>query len=243
MAGSGVAAAEIFQFENIRIVADGGVVPDKLPKKVRAPITLNTSADISTTDGKQPPIPQHVKIQFDAAGTMYNKGLPTCPTSRIENTTTVAALAACKKALVGIGYGEAQVALPGQGPFPASSKVYLFNGNKQGRADTAVFHAYAFVPAPTTFVVPAIITNAPGAKFGKQVDIDVPPIAGGYGYITHFEMKVKRFFKFKKKKHSYILARCDDFTLSAYGEVTFDGGQLLQGSVVRPCTVRAGRKK
>jgi hypothetical protein len=182
-----------------------------------------------------------VKIQFDSAGTMYNKGLPRCPTSRIENTVTADALKACKKALVGVGYGEAQVALPEQAPFPASSKIYLFNGVPQGRNQTAVFHAYAFVPAPTTFVVPAVISNAPGKKFGKQVDIDVPAIAGGYGYITHFDMKVKRFYKLKGKKHSYILARCDDFTLSAYGEVTFDGGQLLQGSVVRPCTVRRGR--
>lgn len=238
LALGGPALAERIQLGKIILDVDGGFSPTKLPKKELAPITLQAEGDVSTTDGTLPPPAKTVIVDWDRNGKLTTKGLPVCRPERIENTTTPAAMDACEDALVGKGFASGMVQFPDDPPFAASSTVLAFNGPKQGGNPTIILHAYAFVPAPTTFVVPVVITKIKGGRYGYRSTVEAPVIAGGYGVITHFDIKVGRRYKSKGQRLSYLAARCADGRLQAQGSVTFVDGSSLLGHVLRRCSVR-----
>ncbi|MBO0746775.1 MAG: hypothetical protein J2O47_00405 [Acidimicrobiaceae bacterium] len=232
---TGLALAEHVQVGKLVVDFDGGFRPTTLPKKQYAPIDLWGRADISTVDGSLPPAPRHVVIDWDRNGLLTTKGLPRCRPSRLENTTTPAAMKACRPALVGTGFASGQVAFPDQAPFPASSKILIFNGTPIHGHPVALIHAYAYVPAPTTFVVPVIITKVHHGRYKYETTLDAPVIAGGYGVVTHFDFSVKRLWNFHGRRLSYISARCADGRLQATGSATFADGSSLSASAFRRC--------
>jgi hypothetical protein len=233
-----VASGEHIQLGNIVVDVDGGFSPKSLPKHGYAPITLKASADLSTVDGKLPPPAGHIQIDWDRNGRLSTGGLPRCSPSKIENTTTPAAMRACRSSLVGLGFASGQVAFPEQAPFPASSKVLVFNGTPRGGHPVALLHAYAYVPAPTTFVIPVDITRIHGGRYGFRTALTAPVIAGGYGVITHFDIRIHRSFKVRGRSQSYVAARCPDGRLQARGSVSFTDGSSLSGSIFRTCRAR-----
>ena len=237
VAAAGIAVGERVQAGKLVLDVGGGFKPRKLPKKRRAPITLKVRADISTTDGSVPPPLQRLVLDFDRNGLLQNKRLPTCQPSKLENTTPAGARKACKRAIVGRGSVSALIAFPDQAPIPASSPLTLFNGPKLGGKPSVIIHAYAVVPAPATFVIPSPITRAHG-RYRYEVTANIPPIAGGYGSITHFGFKIHRLYKSKGKRRSYVSARCADGRLQAGGQFTFADGTAAAGSVFRPCKAR-----
>lgn len=234
----GVAAAEQIQVGNLIINVDGGFKPTALPKKTFAPISLSVRGDIKTVDGSFPTAVSRVVVDYDRNGLLTTKGLPQCKPGRLENTTTKSAQRACSKALVGTGFASGQVKFPDDQPFNASSKVLAFNGTPRHGHPVILLHAYAYVPAPTTFIVPVIITKIHKGRYGYQSVLNAPTIAGGYGVITHFNLKLDRRYTFKGKKLSFLSARCVDGRLQATGTVSFVDGSTASASVFRPCTVR-----
>jgi len=233
-----VAFGERIQLGNIIVDVNGGFSPKTLPKHGFAPITLKAGGDVSTADGTLPPAPHQIQIDWDRNGRLDTGGLPRCSAAKIENTTTPGAMQACRSSLVGVGFASGQVAFPDQAPFPASSKVLIFNGTPRGGHPVALLHAYAFVPAPTTFVVPVDITRIHGGRYGFRTALTVPVIAGGYGVITHFNIKIHRTYEIKGKRHTYVAARCADGRLQARGTVSFVDGSSLTGSIFRTCRGR-----
>ncbi len=231
---TGAANGEIVRLGNIELEVDGSFKPTKLPKNELAPITLSVSADVRTLDNTQPPILQQLLLEFDKNGTVYTKGLPTCKTSQLENTLTNQAKRKCKDALVGKGSAKARIEFPTQAPFDAPGPLLAFNGEPKGGKPVIIFHVFAHVPAPTTFVVPSTISNASGA-FGKKVLAKIPPIAGGNGALTHFDVKIHRTWKYKGEKRSYVVAKCASGHFVAQGTFKFDDGSNVTGSVVRDC--------
>jgi hypothetical protein len=232
------ASGERVQLGKLILDVDGGFSPTALPKREFAPIALRGEGDISTTDGTLPPPPSGVEIDWDRNGELTNKGLPVCEPSKIENTTTPAALDVCRKALVGVGFGSGMVAFPDDPPFSASSKVLAFNGPQRGGVRTIILHAYALVPAPTTFVVPVDVTRVNRGRYGWHSSLVAPVIAGGYGVVTHFDLTINRRYKFKGKKLSFLSARCADGRLQARGAVSFGDGTSMFATVFRPCRTR-----
>jgi hypothetical protein len=114
----------------------------------------------------------------------------------------------------------------------------VFNGPPTGGNPTVIFHSYNPFPTAETFVVAVPIL---AKKFGAQgfhVDLEVPPIAGGYGSITHGDIKISRKYTYKGRELSYTSARCADGLLEAHGEVTFADGTVVAGNVDRPCSVK-----
>lgn len=233
-----VAFGERIQLGNIIVDVNGGFSPRALPKHSFAPITLKASGDVSTVDGTLPPAPHQIQIDWDRNGRINTRGLPRCSASKIENTTTPAAMKACGSSLVGVGFAAGQVAFPDQAPFPASSKVLIFNGTPRGGHPVALLHAYAFVPAPTTFVVPVDVTRIHGGRYGLRTSLIAPVIAGGYGVITHFNIKIHRTYSLKGRRQTYVAARCTDGRLQARGSVSFADGSSLTGSIFRACNPR-----
>ena len=236
---AGAASGELVQAGKLIVNVDGGFHPTTLPKKQFAPVSLNGSAEFSTTDGSLPPTPAHVQLDFDRNGKQTNRGLPVCQPARLENTVVADARRACKSAIVGTGSAAAKVLFPGETtPIPADSPITAFNGPNQGAAKTLIIHAYTTVPVPTTFVVPVSLTKINAGRYGLRATTDPPPIAGGYGHLTHFDLTINRRYTFKGQQLSYASARCLDGRLQARGTATFDDGTVLSGQVLRPCKSR-----
>jgi hypothetical protein len=229
------AAGEVVKAGNLVVTIEGGITPKKLPKKAPAPITLKVKGKIATSDGSHVPVLKTVDLQFDRHGSLNTKGLPTCKPSQLQSTLTAQAKKACGDALVGTGRVSAEIAFPEQPPFNASGPLLIFNGPPQGHKQTLVFHVYAHVPAPTTFVTTGLISKS-GGKYGTEALIQIPTIVGGQGSLTSFEATLHKTWTYKHQKQSLLLASCPTGALYAHGDFAFATGTTLSGNIVRPCT-------
>jgi hypothetical protein len=238
LAVAGVAAAKptTVVLGNLVFKIDGGVKPKALPKKKLAPITLELSAEISTKDGAHPPALQVFEAEFDKNGTINSKGMPACKRGKIEARDTKSAKAACKSAIVGEGFAEAEVEFAESKPFKARGPLIVFNGGKKGGKTQIYVHVYANVPAPTAFITPVTVTKIHAGKYGNKVVGKIPVIAGGSGSTIKFEIKNHKIFTYKGKKQSYLLAKCATGQFFARGSGKFTNGDKLKGALVRPCT-------
>ena len=234
VAAAGVAHGELIQAGNLVLNIDGGFTPSKLPKKQFRAISLKISGDISTANGKLPAALDTAVTDFDKNGKVTTKGLATCDQSKIENTTSPAARAACKAAIVGTGTTTILIALPDQAPIPTTVPLTAFNGPPQGGQPTLLLHAYTTYPAPATSIARGVFSRASG-PYRTRVTTDVPPIVGGYGIVTHFDLNIKKNYVSKGKKLTYTSARCTDGTLQAFGDFIFTDATHIAGTFVRPC--------
>ncbi len=229
------ASADTVRVGNLVITIEGGFTPTKLPKKTPAPISLNVKGSLKTEDGTHPPALKTLDLLFDRNGHLNTKGLATCTPAKLQSTLTEQAKKACPAALVGSGKVSAEIALPEQAPFTASGPLLIFNGAPKGNKQVLIFHVYAHVPAPTTFVTTALISKHSG-KYGTEAQVTIPTIVGGQGSLTAFSATLKKSWTYKGKKESLLLASCPTGSLVAHGEFTFVDGTRASGDVVRPCT-------
>ena len=139
---------------------------------------------------------------------------------------------------MGTGFASGVVNSPDHPPFTASSKVLAFNGTPAGGQPVLLLHAYALVPAPTTFVVPAVITRIHDGRYRYRSTIDPPKIPGGDGVITHFDLTLNRRYRSTGKTLNYLAARCGEGGLQVRGSLSFADGSSASGSIFRPCRTR-----
>ena len=119
----------------------------------------------------------------------------------------------------------------------ASSPLTIFNGPRQEGHPTAVLHARTTVPSIQTFVITVPIERRPG-EFRYRAIVDIPPIAGGMGSLTHIDATVGRRYRFRGVRRSYVSARCSDNVLRTHGRLTFVDDLVIDGSVDKACTFR-----
>jgi len=229
------ASADTVHLGNLQITIEGGFTPTKLPKRTPAPIALNVKGNLRTEDGSHPPALKSLDILFDKNGHLNTKGLATCTQAKLQSTLTEQAKQTCPAALVGSGRVTAEIALPEQAPFSASGPLLIFNGAPKGGKRVLIFHVYAHVPAPTTFVTTALISKH-GGKYGTEAEVSIPTIVGGQGSLTSFSATLRKSWTYKGRKEDLLLASCPSGSLSAHGEFTFVDGTRAAGDVVRPCT-------
>jgi hypothetical protein len=222
----------------ITIDATGGFSPTSLPQHEYAPISLHGSGKIGTVDGSLPSPLKTIAIWFDKHGAVETRGLPVCPPGRLEATTTAQARKNCPGAIVGEGFGKAIIAFPESSPIVASSPLTIFNGPKKDGNPTVLAHAHLKVPVPTTFIVPIEIQKVHDHRYGFKTVAEIPKIAGGAGTPVYGRLKIGKTWKYKGKTLSYANASCADGHLQAKGQFTFKDGTFLQGTLIRPCTVR-----
>lgn len=229
------AGADTVRIGNLTITIDGQITPKKLSRTVPTPIALDLSGDLQTADGSHPPVLKTLDLEFDKHGRLNTKGLATCTPSKLQSTLTAQAKSACKDALVGEGKVSAEIAFPEQAPFDASGPLLIFNGAPKGGKQVLIFHVYAHVPAPTTFVTTALISKQ-GGKYGTRAQVTIPTIVSGQGSLTSFKAHIQKTWVAKGKKESLLLATCPTGSLYAHGTFTFTDGTKASGDVVRPCT-------
>jgi hypothetical protein len=234
LAANAFGAGDTVRAGNLIITIDGGVTPKALPKKTPAPITLKVSGSIATADDTHVPVLKTLALQFDKHGSIYTKGLATCSVGKLQSTVTARAKAVCGEALVGTGKVSAEIAFPEQAPFKAGGPLLIFNGKPKANKPVLIFHVYAHVPAPTTFVTEGVIAPSTG-KYGTQTTIAIPAITGGQGSLTSFEATIHKTWTYKGKKRSLLLASCPTGSLFAHGDFDFADGTQIAGGVAKSC--------
>jgi len=240
------AASTTVRAGNLVLTFGSNVSPKKLPRKKLAPVALQVSGKIKTSAGVHPPALREAVIDIDKNGTVNTRGVPACRRGQLEARDTRAAKRVCGRAIVGSGKVDVEIAFPEQRPIMVHSPLTLFNGGTRGGKTTLFIHSFITVPTPAAIVTTVTIKKVRKGRFGYHTIAKVPVIAGGSGSALDFRFKIKRNFRYKGKKSSYIEAKCPDGHFSAKvlkalfkNEARTPGvasRTVLKSSLVVPCT-------
>jgi len=222
---------------NLLFTFNGGFSPSKLPKKKLAPISLSASGLIKTKDGTHPPALKETLIETDKNGRVDVTGLPVCRARELQSRDTASAEKACKKAIIGQGSTEVEVALPEQRPIPVKSKLLVFNGGKKGSVTTFYIHAFFSAPVTGAIVTTVKIKPINKGRYGLLSIASIPKIAGGSGSVQSFDLVISKKYTYKGKKMSVLSARCADGKLQAHATAVFADGTKASADILRTCTV------
>lgn len=238
---AGVASARekptVVQAGNLVLTLNGGVTPKALPKNELAAIAFHATGELATLDGSHPPAFQESSFDVDRDVVVDVKGLPACGRGQLESRNTADAKQACSSSILGTGRGAVEVAFPEQPPIRATGPLVLFNGGEKGGVTTFFIHAYVAIPAPTAIVTTVTATKESKGPYGLRFVSKLPPIAGGSGSVTHFELRTRRYVTYKGHRRGFLFARCADGRFLAKGSVKFRDGTTLYGGLVRTCQV------
>ncbi len=233
LGGVAFGSGAIVEFENLVLKANGGFQPQTLPKHRYAPIEFKGHVEIAAKDGGRPRVLQQAVILFDHDGRLSTAGLPTCPPEEVANLGSAEAREVCRGAIVGTGRLGFIVSV-GSTEVPASAELTLFNAPPVEGHPDVLLHARETTPATQTYAIVAPIERQRG-QFRYRVTIDVPPIRGGNGSLTHVNATVGRRYSADGKRRSYVSARCSDNILRTRGFFLFEGGFRIEGSVEKYC--------
>jgi hypothetical protein len=235
--GAAGASAVTVTEGNLTIKVDGTTDPGALPKTTFAPISFHGSATVSTVDGTHIPPAETTELLVDRHIAIDTTGLPTCSLSQLRASPPAAALQACGAALIGRGTSTAQVQFPEQDPFIAKGPLLAFNGPAErgyGGYHEQLYYVYADVPLPTALIAVAKVSKASG-RYGYEIDVTIPKIAGGAGSFSGAEFTIDRHWTYKGARHSFLSAECADDHLDAQVEVDFGDGSRAGGEVIEAC--------
>jgi hypothetical protein len=227
----------------IVVVFEGTISPSKLPRTGTAPVGVQMGGKIKTTDGTAPPKLNRIILDINRNGKLQTKGLATCSLGQLRSISSEGAKRACSDALVGSGSVTSRVSLPDQGAFASVGKLLAFNGVNHGHS--AIFAQVASgAPLPLTYVIVFDVKNK-GGTFGTSLVGTMPPIASEYGFISAFNLLLRRQYSFHGEKMSYASAACpapEGFTAAnfAFAKVSyqFADGSNLSSKLVRQCKVK-----
>jgi hypothetical protein len=242
---AGVAAARQFvQQGTLRVAFEAQLLPHALPRERNAPVTVRLSGAIRTTDGSTPPQLREISIAMNRAGVVSTKGLPSCRAPELQQTSTEAALAVCRSALVGRGSFAANVDFQGAPVFPARGTVLVFNSSTEKRPGL-LLHLYGSSPVRAAFVLPFRIARKSGGRFGTVFTTHIPRIASDKGYVTDISLSIGRTYRYQGSRRSFISASCAapaGFTSIPYelakATFSFAGDQKLTTRLPGDCKVR-----
>jgi hypothetical protein len=168
------------------------------------------------------------KAKIKKKGKTKKKKIPTCAPATLEGTTTEQAIAQCGKAQVGEGSAIADVV-----GTDLNATVTAFNGTPVGGNPTILLHSRVEAASLTTVLIGEIRRGAASAPYGDQLNVPVPPLAGGAAAIQKFGATVQKKIL---GKVGYITAKnCTDGSFSFRG--TFDYSDAPQAVVTheQPC--------
>lgn len=235
VAAAGTAYAIGGRVGTVSISVTATMLPRELPKKANAPITLSTVTRIKNQASSTPEVLEKIEFLLDKNGSIETKGVPVCTMAKLAETTPQVARKRCAGALVGTGVGKAEVNMPGQAPFQISSPVSIFNAPPTGGKPTLIAHAYETVPSPQALLVPIVVERVSKGRYGFQVKVQLPKIAGGYGAPTLAEATLGKTFTRGGKKVGFLNAHCVGGRLQVQGVMTFASGDFFPATLVSSC--------
>lgn len=234
---AGAAYALTNQIGNMVVGVKAEVSPRELPANGGAPVEIETMAKIRSRDGSAPTALTEIVFVLDENGFVETRGLPVCTAAKLAGATPQQARKRCAGAIVGKGVGRADVRLPGQAPVQISSPLTLFNAPPSGGKPGLIAHAYETLPAPQAVLVPFTVERVNHGRYGYRAEIELPPIAGGYGSATLAETTVGKTWKRGGRTVGYLNGRCAGGRLQVYGALAFADGSRFPGTLVSPCHV------
>jgi hypothetical protein len=243
LALASVAVAEIGSNGKIKILFHGSIAPVKLPRSTMVPVGVQIGAKIKSTNGEQPPRLSKIILEINKHGVIESQGLPTCSLGKLRNSSAARAKKVCGGAEVGHGNVTSRVALPGQPAFSSNGPLLAFNGRYKGKP--AIFaHVTSQGTLAITYVIIFVVKKIHG-KYGTALVADVPAIASGSGYISAFDLSLKRRYHVHGQRRSYVSASCPlppevnigEFKMSR-STYEFEDGTKISSTIERPCKAR-----
>jgi hypothetical protein len=225
---------------SVELPVNVGFGPKALSKTVQTPISLTAQGEISEFDGSHPPALRELTMEFEKTVEIHAAGIPCCRRDRLgETTDTVAALRACRSALIGEGEVTVQVAYPEQNPINVRSKILVFKAGERDGKTTLFLHAYLSNPVSAAIVIPVTISRHANGMFGTRAIAKIPQIAGGWGSIAKFDFRISRDVDVEGGRVNPISATCPDGELRVLNFGKFEDGERAETEVVRACTAEA----
>lgn len=242
LALASLASAEVAKKGNLLVSFHGEISPQKLPRRGLAPVGVQMGGKIKTTDKSVPPKLLRIVLDINSHGRLQEAGLPTCSLPKLESISSKGAKKACGEALVGHGNVTSRVSLPGQGAFASNGVLQAFNGKFKG-APAILAQVASGPPLPLTYVIVFAIKKTKGT-FGTSLVGTLPQIASEYGYISSFDLSLKRTYSSHGKKLSYASASCpaaQGFPGASFpfAKVSYEfEGISVSEKLIRECKVR-----
>jgi hypothetical protein len=203
----GVAQADLVSGGNVRVSFQGWISPKTLPRSEVAPIALHIAGTVTPLDGQRPASLERVTVEVNRHAVATTRGLPTCPWRKLISTTTARALEICRDALIGTGHFTSHIDIPDQAPFPADGRLLAFNSRRHGKPAVAA-QVYGRDPVPTSEVLPMTFGRHGQGNFGPIVSVEMPKIGNEWGYVTGFDLTLKRRYRYRGREMSVISASC-----------------------------------
>jgi len=231
--------SEVSQRGGVRVSFQGSLAPKILPRHGRRPVVASVGAQIVGSHDAAVPQLRRIEIAINRNGHFAPGSVPICRIDEVQPATTSAALAACRRSLVGEGRFSARVLLPQQAPFPSAGKVYAFNGRWHGRP-AILAHVYGTEPLPVSYTIPFELRPRRGT-YGTLLRASLPEVTGNSGYITGLSLTFGR----GPRARGYITAGCPapagfSAVLFPFARVDFSfaGGRKVGSTLIRSCRAR-----
>jgi hypothetical protein len=232
-AGSAAGDEALVEVNDIVLRADGGFQPQTLPRRQFAPIDFQGHVDISARRGAPLSPLKQALIDFDRDGRLSVAGLPICAPETIAQLSTAEARRACRGAIVGTGHVAAAISFLGAA-VQTRAPLTIFNGPRLATGPSVVLHARTLIPTLETYAILVPIERLRGG-FRYRARIELPPLAGGLGALTHIDAKIGRRYRAGGRSRSYVSARCSDNILQTHGDFTFADGTVISGLIEKYC--------
>jgi hypothetical protein len=172
--------------------------------------------------------PSEVKVATKAKKKKKKKKIPECNPATIEGTSTADAIAACGKTQLGTGSAIADV-----GGIDLPAVVTAFNGTKVNGNPSILLHSRVDAASLTTVLVGEIRKGGASAPYGTQLNVPVPPLAGGAAAIQQFGTTVQKKIL---GKVGYITAgKCSDGSYSFRGTFDYSDAATQTPTFEQPC--------
>jgi hypothetical protein len=217
------------------------VTPSKVPKttfkagKLRSTTVTGCQSPCSGSGAIKPVT--KAQIFYDKNIKFDTKGLKTCKSSKIENTTTAQAKAACNAAFVGSGSAKVQVAGDPSPSNTVPAVITAFNGEPKGGKPVILLHTRVDSLGQTTVLIGTL--NRVSGKYAWRLDVVVPPLPLNTA-TTLFDVTVKHAATHVAgKRHDYVSEKCGDSnkTWDYKGTFTYSGAPALTVSDTQKCQV------
>ncbi len=224
---------------------EGGISPTALPRSQPAPIGVRVAGGIRSASGQEESLPQlrTIRVAINRRGVLFYRGLSVCDVAEIQPATEPAARRICGDSIVGSGHVAVQIHLPGQPPFPVTAPLLAFNGPRRHGQKLILAQVYSKQP-PGAFVITFEVARRQGL-FGTVMSTSLPPSAREWAYLTHFDMTLRRTWRYRGARRSFVSAACPapaafhsaifPLARATYG---FADGRRLTTSEAGRCTVR-----
>lgn len=220
--------------ETIEMMFSSRFSPKAVSRTTPTPIALALSATPRTLDGSHQPALQELTLRFDKSLALDTEGLPACD-PRIQYQAGARAEERCKTALVGRGSMNIETAILEMPPIATSSKMVLWNGGTKAGVTKLYAEAHLTVPTPAALIATIEIRKIQDGRFGTEMKVSIPKIAGGTGSVTSFKAEIYRRFFHRGQPASVATLKCPDGKIQTHADAKFADGTQLGIEVVRPC--------